>query len=423
MESNETSDNFGTFQSSQNGNTAKPALISSERDEIITRAVGRVLKITSVTWGGQKQKYVARFVGRLYSEDTPAAYDKLAADLKPLEITPLFRWEGSDHAVILMPGVIKAKQSQSWVNLVLFILTLLSVLVTGGLYGSGEELPTGFWPLVLAFIQRGWPFAVSLIAILGAHEFGHYLAGRKHGLNVSLPYFIPMPFTSFGTMGAFINMREIPRNRRVLLDVGITGPLAGLVVAIPVLLLGLSLSEVSVLPVAAQPNAQLQMEGNSIIYLLAKYITFGKLLPQPANLNGASELLYWVKYFFTGQPFPYGGVDVMLHPVAWAGWAGLLVTGLNLIPVGQLDGGHVINVLLGPKWSKRIYPIIMVAMFGMGFFWNGWWLWGAILLLLGRMVAEPLDMITPLDNKRKALAILGLVVFVLTITPVPLILI
>jgi membrane-associated protease RseP (regulator of RpoE activity) len=208
----------------------------------------------------------------------------------------------------------------------------------------------------------------------------------------------------------------------VLLDVGIAGPLAGLVVAIPVLLLGLSLSHLDVLPAAALSGTQLQMEGNSILYLLAKYVTFGQLLPQPANLNGVSELFYWVKYFFSGQPFPYGGMDVLLHPVAWAGWAGLLVTGLNLIPVGQLDGGHVVNVLLGSKWMKRIYPLILAVMFGLGFFWNGWWLWGGLLLLLGRVYAEPLDMITELDPKRKILAVLGLVVFLVTITPVPLIL-
>ena len=392
---------------------------TTDRDERITRAVGRVLKINSVTWGGQRQPYLARFCGRLYSDDSEAAYDQLATELKPLEITPLFRWDGKDHAVVLMPGVEKVRQSRVSVNIVLFIVTLLSVLLTGGLYGA-EELPSGFWPMVRSIIVNGWPFAVSLLAILGTHEFGHYLVGRKHGLNVSLPYFIPMPFSPFGTMGAFINMRGIPRNRRVLLDVGIAGPLAGFVVAIPVLMLGLSLSQVHTLPAAAQDQVSLQMEGNSIIYLLAKYVTFGQLLPQPAGDVGG--LLYWIKYFFTGQPFPFGGLDVMLHPVAWAGWAGLLVTGLNLLPAGQLDGGHVTFVLFGSKWAQRIFPFILIAMVGMGFFWNGWWLWAGLLFLLGRVYAEPLDMITPLDPKRKVLAILALIIFVITITPVPLIL-
>lgn len=396
------------------------ALELAERDERITRAVERVLKVTSVTWGGQKQGYLARFVGSLYSEDTSAAYVQLAAEMKPLEITPLFRWEGKQHAVILVPGVIRAGQQRVWVNIALFVVTLISVLITGGLYGM-EELPVGFWPTVSTFVSKGWPFAVSMLAILGTHEFGHYLMGRRHGLNVSLPYFIPMPFSPFGTMGAFINMRDIPRNRRVLLDVGIAGPLAGFVVAVPVLLLGLSLSEISILPVAPAAQAQLQMEGNSIVYLLAKYLTFGKLLPQPLDYNGVAPLLYWLKYFFTGQPFPFGGMDVMLHPVAWAGWAGLLVTGLNLIPAGQLDGGHISFVLFGSKWMKRLYPVILVIMVGLGFFWSGWWLWAGLLFFLGRVHAEPLDAVTPLDDKRKVWAVLALALFVVTITPVPLI--
>ncbi|MEM5774462.1 MAG: site-2 protease family protein [Anaerolineaceae bacterium] len=405
--------------------TSKPgwdAAITDDREERITRAVGRVLKIASVTWGGQRQPYLARFCGRLYSDDSESAYDQLAAELKPLEITPLFRWEGQDHAVVLMPGVEKARTSRVSVNVILFIVTLLSVLLTGGLYGT-EELPDGFWALVRSILVNGWPFAVSLLAILGTHEFGHYLVGRKHGLNVSLPYFIPLPLSPFGTMGAFINMRSIPRNRRVLLDVGIAGPLAGFLVAIPVLLLGLSLSQINVLPAAPQDQISLQMEGNSIVYLLAKWVTFGKLLPQPVDTNGMPALLYWIQYIFTGRPFPYGGLDVMLHPVAWAGWAGLLVTGLNLLPAGQLDGGHVTFVLFGSKWARRIFPFIILALIGLGFFWNGWWLWAGLLFLLGRVYAEPLDMITPLDPKRKALAVLALIIFVITITPVPLILV
>ena len=113
----------------------------------------------------------------------------------------------------------------------------------------------------------------------------------------------------------------------------------------------------------------------------------------------------------------------MLHPVAWAGWAGLLVTGLNLIPAGQLDGGHVFYVLFGKKWTQRIFPFILVGLVGLGFFWQGWWLWAFLLFLLGRVHAEPLDDITPLDIRRKVMAVLALIVFLFTFTPVPLMLI
>ncbi len=161
-----------------------------------------------------------------------------------------------------------------------------------------------------------------------------------------------MPFSQIGTMGAFINMKEPPKNRKVLLDIGIAGPLAGLIVAIPVLLIGLSLSQITRLQV--EPGQMIQMEGNSVLYLLSKFAIFGQLLPAPANYAGLSPVLYWLQYFFTGTPSPLGGLDVNLHQVAWAGWIGLLVTAMNLIPAGQLDGGHMLYVLIGQKKSPLL---------------------------------------------------------------------
>ncbi len=393
--------------------------------ERVTQAINRVFRIEGVTWGGVRQKELAIFRGRLLSEDISAAYDRLAAELNPLGITPFFRKENGQHVIKLAKGVIEVKKSRSWINLVLFILTLLSLLFTGGMMAL-ETQPETDWQLVVEAVKNmpnGWPFAVSIIAILGAHEFGHYLVGRRHGLNVTLPYFIPLPFSPFGTMGAFINMRDIPKNKRVLLDVGVAGPFAGLLVTIPVLLLGLKLSALDTLPLAASQEVSLQMEGNSLLYLLSKYAVFGQFLPEPVSFGGLPKLFYWIRYYFSGLPFPFGGTDVILHPVAWAGWAGLLVTGLNLIPAGQLDGGHVFYVLFGKKWAQRVYPFILIGLVGLGFFWQGWWLWAFLLFLFGRVYAEPLDDITPLDTRRKVLAVLALVVFVLTFTPVPLMLI
>ncbi len=260
-------------------------------------------------------------------------------------------------------------------------------------------------------------FAFSILAILLAHEFGHYLAARYHGTAVTLPYFIPFPLSYFGTMGAFIRLKEPPKNKRILLDIGIAGPLAGLVVAIPILFLGLYLSNLDSLPLSA--NAGVQLEGNSILYLLSKYIVFGQWLPNPGSYGGLHPVIYWIRYFFTGMPAPLGGTDVVLHPVAWAGWAGLLVTALNLIPAGQLDGGHVLFVLLGNK-ARAILPFILTALVVLGTVWPGWWLWAFLIFILGRTYAEPLDQITALDPNRRAVAILGLVVFILVFTPVPL---
>jgi membrane-associated protease RseP (regulator of RpoE activity) len=385
-------------------------------NEQITSQVSRVLRFESVTWGDPskpEQAYLARFEGKLHQQDSEAAYDKLAAALRPMNITPLFREADGKHIVILVSGVQNPPPSNPWVNLVLFGLTLLSVLAAGALYGYGGNMTVPQY--MLSNLGNAFAFAASLLGILLAHEFGHYLVARFHNTAATLPYFIPFPLSPFGTMGAVIVQKESHKNRRILLDVGIAGPLAGLVVAIPVLLLGLYLSEVSVI----QPGEGLSLEGNSILYLLAKYAIFGELLPAPADYGGLSPTMYWIRYFFTGLPNPFGAVDVMLHPVAWAGWAGLLVTALNLIPAGQLDGGHIINSLLG-KRSLTLLPFVLVGLVFMGLVWNGWWLWAGLIFFLGRQQAEPLDQITPLDQRRKALGFLGLLIFILVFTPVPL---
>ena len=161
-----------------------------------------------------------------------------------------------------------------------------------------------------------------------------------------------------------------------------------------------------------------EMEGNSLLYLAAKYLTFGQLLPAPASLGGASPFMYWLRYFFTGHPIPIGATDVIIHPVAFAGWAGLLVTALNLIPAGTLDGGHVVYSLFGDK-AARAFPVILVALLALGLVWNGWWIWAVLLLWLGRVHAEPLDQITPLDPPRLAIAAITILIFIVTFSPVP----
>jgi membrane-associated protease RseP (regulator of RpoE activity) len=387
--------------------------------ETYTPLVARVLKIEDITTGDPEHNYLVRYRGRLYG-DSSQAYDSLAESLRPFKITPLFREQDGQHVVLLMPGVVQPKPSNPLVNLILFLLTLFSVIFAGALF-LYDGTATGLGDLLLGVLGKlssGIPFAVSLLAILLAHEFGHYIAGRLHHTHVTLPYFIPLPISPFGTMGAFIQLKEPPKNRRILLDIGIAGPIAGLVVAIPVLLFGLSLSRIATIDLA--PGQGLQLEGNSLLYLLAKFAVFGQLLPSPQSYGSLSPLLYWVRYFFTSQPLPVGGQDVMIHPIAWAGWAGLLVTALNLIPVGQLDGGHVVSTLLG--WRARLlYPFIIAALVGLGFFWAGWWLWALLLLVLGRIYAEPLDQITRLDSPRKAVAVLGVIIFILVFTPVPLV--
>ena len=393
----------------------------TQYQELITGLVGRVLKIDSITVGNPGEVMLARYRGQLH-KDSIEAYDQLAAALKPYRITPLFREDDGQHVVILTDGVIEPRPSNPWVNLILCILTVFSVLFAGTLYSYDGPLPDGNEIQQIAFLlghlDAGIAFGASILAILLAHEFGHYLMARKHKVAVSLPYFIPLPISILGTMGAFISMKEPPKNRRTLHDIGVAGPLAGLAVAIPILFIGLALSPVDVIePLTA--GTGMMLEGNSILYLAAKYIVHGELLPAPQSYDGLSPVLYWLRFFFTGYPAPFGGRDVLMHPMAWAGWAGLLVTALNLIPAGQLDGGHALYVLFGRKASKAL-PVILIVLGVLGFFWSGWWFWAGLIFFLGRRYAEPLDQITTLDPRRRSIAILTLAIFVLVFIPIPL---
>ena len=381
--------------------------------------IGRFFIIRESTYGDPKKDYVVVYRGSLLSEDSQSEYDKIAKAVEPYGLLPLLRKDGEAIKLYLVDAPEKKKQPKSALNLVLFILTLVSVLVTGGLYGYEGQLPQNTGAALFELIKNGWPFAVTLLAILGAHEFGHYFAGRKHGVQVTLPYFIPMPLSLFGTMGAFINMRSIPKNKRALFDLAVAGPLSGFVLSVIALIIGLNLSEVSQLPLSAASGGGLQMEGNSLLYLLLKYVTFGKLLPEPANMNSLANLIYWSRYFFTGQPFPWGATDVMLHPVAWAGWAGLFVTGINLLPAGQLDGGHIFSSLFGEKVTRMLFPFLIAGMVILGFFSNVWWMWAVLLLFFGRYYAEPLEQVTELDTKRKIIGYIALIVFILTFIPAP----
>jgi len=361
-------------------------------------------------------------------------YDQLAEAVKPHGITPLFRKEEGKQVIYLAPTLAIPKPSTRWtVNAILFILTVLSMMLTQ------IDIPPSAIPangslsisLILRYFLTGWPFALSMMGILFAHEMGHYIACRIYKVPATLPFFIPMPLISpLGTLGAFIMMRGIPKNKRILFDVGVAGPIAGLVVAIPVLFLGLSLSHLGTID---HPPAGFSgfIEGNSLFYLFSKYVVFGKLLPAPANFGGLSPVVYWIRYFLTGAPIPYGGTDVTIHSVALAGWAGLLVTALNLVPVGTLDGGHVAYGLFGEK-ARKIFPVaigVLIALiflpglltFSFGAFNFSWLLWIFILFWLGNVRTTPLDDITVLDPSRQALGFFMLFVFLLLFTPIPMV--
>ncbi len=397
----------------------------------LSHYVRQVFNIEQTTWGSPSKPEICQYIGVL-RVDSVEAYARLEEVFKKQKITPIFRIENGKQVIKLLDFAFETSPSNPWVNLVMIILTFISVLLAGALMEiqTEETALTAIYQAAFQEIWKGLPFAISLLSILVAHELGHYFAGRYHKTNVSLPYFIPVPFLAFGTLGAFIQLKEIPRNRRVLLDIGIAGPLAGLAVAVVVLIIGLNLSGVEplaqvMLPinqagVAEEFRSELQtisMEGNSILYLTMKYLVHNEWLPAPA---GETNFIYWVKYLLTGQPIPAGGRDVMIHSVAFAGWAGILFTGLNLIPRGQLDGGHIIFALLGKK-ARYLQFVILGGLLALGLVWNGWWFWVFIIALLGQVFAEPLDQITQLNPGRKWLAWFGLLVFLITFTPIPMI--
>jgi Zn-dependent protease len=392
--------------------------MSFPEPEILNNLVSRIFRIEDVTTGDPQKGWVVRYRGRLLGDDSAAAYDQLADSVRAYGLTPLFRKEGERHLIFLAPSLPEPKKRLPTTNIVMFVLTVLSVLFVS--VEPQGPIPSDLRGQLLMIFQNfftGWPFALSLMSILLAHEFGHYLMSRHHKTAATLPYFIPFPLPPLGTMGAVIQMQAVPKNKRILFDIGIAGPLAGMVIAIPVLLYGLAISKLG--PVVADPNGWI--EGNSLLYLFSKFVIFGKLLPEPAATHGLPLFLHWIRYFFTGTPLPIGGVDVFISNVALAGWAGLLVTALNLIPVGTLDGGHVTYALFGEK-IRKAYPFVVGILVVMGFVAQTWWLWAVLLLWLGRVHAEPLDQITELDPRRRAIGWFAILLFILVFSPVPMVL-
>jgi len=266
------------------------------------------------------------------------------------------------------------------IHVVLFFTTLLTTTIAGSLQAGVNPFAD---PRLLV---RGLPFSATLMGILLVHEMGHFVLSRVHGVAATPPYFIPGPPFPIGTFGAFIRMRT-PTNRRALFDVGAAGPWAGFLVAIPAVLYGLTLSEVR--PLGGQAGGLVL--GDSLIFSALARLALGV---SPAE------------------------VTILLHPIALAGWFGLFVTFLNLLPVGQLDGGHVVYALIGHHhwWVARAALGVIVALALLG--WHGWIMWGVLVVMIGLDHPPTLDD-TPLDPRRRLAAWLTIALFALTFMAVP----
>jgi len=342
--------------------------------------LGGVLDVEQVRTEG----HALGFGGRLLLSPS-AALTELIERFRPLGYTPFLQEGAGLTWVRALPFVDVQMPSKPRINILLFALTVVSTIVAG----SGAFL--AFNPLTEpARLLDGVPFALTLLAILGTHEFGHYFVARAYGASVSLPYFIPAPPPFlFGTLGAIIRMRSPARDRNSLFDIAAAGPIAGLVVALPALWIGLGWSKVAEMPAGGSV-----VFGDSLLMRFMTWLAFGQLPPNH---------------------------DVFVHPVALAAWAGLFVTALNLIPVGQLDGGRIAYALFGSR-HRQVSIATFLGLLALGALTGSanWFVWAFLLFfVMGFQHQPPLDDLSPLSPGRYAIGVLCLILLILLIPPVP----
>ena len=288
----------------------------------------------------------------------------------------------------------------------LLLATLVTTTTLGAVWHLASrtdritDLPLWFGPATIravwtdsSMLAGGLAFSIPVLFILICHELGHYLTCRVYRLAATLPYFLPAPF-GLGTLGAFIRIRTPIRNKQQLFDVGISGPIAGFAALVPFLLIGVKLSAVATLRQAGpeQASALLLLPGRSLAVTLVTRLFHGPL--------AADQILD-------------------LHPFALAAWVGLLATSLNLLPLGQLDGGHILYAVFG-AWQRRLaIPLLVVLAVAGWVFWQGWWVWCAVILFMGIYHPRVVDESAPLDRSRRRLAVVALLLFILCFMPLP----
>ncbi len=316
-------------------------------------------------------------------------FDELRIALSKKGYIPMVRYEKGEHVIYVIKKP-KVKKRPIWINIVLLIATVITTTIAGSIQWA--SIYNASWSQIIEpkyLIDGFLYFSIPLLSILGIHEMGHYFTSKKHNLDTSLPYFIPLPPPFIlGTFGALISTREPIPDRKTLLDVGISGPICGFLVAIPVCLIGLFFMQQNpIVPLEAASEGTLS-------------ITF------PLLLQAISSI-------FSIEP------NAIMHPTLFAGWVGLFLTAINLMPIGQLDGGHVSRALFKEK-SKYAGWIVIIAILTLGLFYTGWLMLAFIILfLIGTQHNPPLNEFSPLDTKRKILGIIAFVIFILCFAPIP----
>jgi membrane-associated protease RseP (regulator of RpoE activity) len=300
-----------------------------------------------------------------------------------------------DESLVLPTFPVARRRERKWKYALLLLLTFATTTIAGALHYVGWSLDFGTRAVQLTswgLYANGLWYSLSILAILGAHELGHYYACRYYGVDASLPYFLPAPPPLLtGTLGAFIRIRQPIPTKKQLFDIGIAGPIAGFIVAVPVLLVGMALSSVVRIP----PNFSGMELGEPMLFRLIAWLWWGAP-PQGYSLN--------------------------MHPMAFAAWFGLLATALNLFPIGQLDGGHISYAVLG-RWSTVLTLIMVACLIGLTFISSSWVVWTfltiAMLFAFGPRHPRTIDEEVPLDRGRKWLAAFAALMFILCFTPAP----
>jgi Zn-dependent protease len=313
-------------------------------------------------------------------------FENLRKDMKAKGFIPLINYSGGEYtiSVVRLP---ESKKRNQWVNRVLLIITFFTTTLAGMLLWADYNGTADFFT-VDNFIMGALTFAIPLMAILGVHELSHYLMSKRHGLEASLPYFIPS-IPPFGTFGAFISMRDPMPNRKALVDIGVAGPLGGLAVTIPVAIIGL--------------------------FLTAN----GHTVDGPVGDGGVLAIMFQPLYQLLTMLVPIQD-NMALHPTAFAAWVGFLVTAINLLPIGQLDGGHIARGLLGEKAKYLGYAAFGILVI-MALLYDGWILFALLVFFMGIRHPAPLNDISKLNWRTAAVGILGMVVLVATFVPQPLV--
>jgi membrane-associated protease RseP (regulator of RpoE activity) len=357
--------------------------------ELLKREIGQHFPFYDLRFDAN----TAAFYCRIDEETLEEKFDSLRESLKEKGYIPMLRYKKGEH-IIYIRKKLQKKEKSIWVNIVLLIATIITTVITGSLIYQNHsdlwEVPNIIEVINIENLFFGTIlFALPLLSILFIHEMGHYFISKKHGISTSLPFFLPIPPIvpgfNIGTFGAIISSREPMPNKKALMDIGIAGPLAGFLVALPITIIGIATSEIIFTPEISSGET---VFGTSFLFLLLGYVIHN---------------------------IPFGTEFAMnMNPVAFAGWVGLLITAINLFPAGQLDGGHIFRAFLGEKQKYASWIAVFIMIF------TGWIFFAFIIIfIIGIVHPPPLNDSTKIDMKRQLLFFVAVAILILCYIPYP----